>query len=343
MPVVGWICLSLSLVLAGAARGDSAESTQPNNSPRLVLRISREFLRDLLGREVNEQHPVALTVNRATIVGTARVSLVAGLKADADSEPVSFEFRLEGTITDRSVATRRPVRVQTRGESAVSASRRVMFDGSDFLAAPAFADVSYRSSLERVAPVRRGPVPAVIAAAARPIVRRQLPEVERESERRVRDQVREELTRESDQAVEVLNDFVEMTRRTNAMLQQAGIPLERARPRARLTDDAILVGIGFVDGERLELPPRAELAAPAEIWLARSFTPAEERSFLGLRSAADRMWNERVRPHVRPLLAEHSPNLLKALDAASNEVIVDPIPGDARWHVIRLGRALHSK
>ncbi len=61
-----------------------------------------------------------------------------------------------------------------------------------------------------------------------------------------------------------------------------------------------------------------------------------------LRPKLDRVWAEKIKPKVRERVARHSPELARALDEATHEVLLHPLPGEPNWHVIRFSKQLHT-
>lgn len=340
MTPAGLVALALTFAAAGPA---PAESPPDPNRPKVVLRVSRAFVESLTRRGFEQVEPVAATEKGAAVAGTARVAGGYSVAFHKSQTEAAFDLRVGGRLDTQLGVTRRPVGVHLRGHSPLAATRRVTFDGRVYAGGPVSVEACYESALGGIETLRRGPLAPVVRRIARPVVLRALPEADRAAGDKIRTQVRDAVTRETDQVVAVLNAVHEARGDVTELLRGRGLRVGEGRLALAATDDDLLAGVGFPAGTPPALPDAAGAAtAPVEIWVYHQLTAEQERTLALVRPDVRRAWDERVKPHLVERLARHSPALARRLDEATHEVTPNALPGAAGWHRIRFFKELHG-
>jgi hypothetical protein len=334
--------LLAAVAAAGPAVAEQPEPPDPNR-PKVVLRMSRAFVESLTRQTFDEVTPVATTQKGATITGTTRVSggySVAFLKSQTEA---AFELHVNGVVDADLGVARRPVCVQLDGHAALTATRRVSFDGVTYAGGPVAVQACYQSTLEGVGTLRRGLLSPVIRRVARPIALRALPEADRAASGEVRTRTRDKVLEETDPVVEILNAVHVVRKEVTDKLRDRGLGLPAEdRPALATTDDALLSGFGFPAGSPPTLPAAAGgPSAPVEIWVYHPLTAAQRLALERARPEVKTAWEEKVKPRLAAQLARHSPELARRLEDATHEVDID-VAGAPGWHRIRFFKELHS-
>ncbi|HEX4610660.1 MAG TPA: hypothetical protein VH092_20890 [Urbifossiella sp.] len=331
------IALAIALVAAEPA---AAEPPPDPARPKVVLRISRTFVESLTRRGFEQDEPIATTQMGATIAGSARVAGGYSVVFNKSQTETAFDLRVDGRIDTQLGMTRRPVCVALSGHASLLATRRVAFDGRTYAGGPVGVEDCYQSTLDGIGTLRRGPLAPVVRRIARPVVLRALPDADRAAGDEIRTQVRDAVTRETDQVVAVLNAVHAVREDVTELLKSRGLRVGDGRLALATTDDALLAGLGFPAGAPASVPDAAGgLTAPVEIWVYHPLTAGQELAFKLIHPDVQRAWDERVKPRLVERLARQSPALARRLEEAAHEVTINVLPG---WHRIRFFKELHG-
>ena len=165
-------------------QGVQAEAQEPTKSlpkTKVVLRISRQFIRELTGKQFERNEPIAKYSNGATVQGCAHAEGTFDVKLQKSANDIDFDFLVKGEVSTQVVATRRLVQVLGHGVAGFTGRQRVVFDGNAFTGQSVEINATYHYSLDRACSFRGGLSGSLTRGIALRTARRNLPEYEQEA------------------------------------------------------------------------------------------------------------------------------------------------------------------
>ena len=297
--LLGVVAFSITSPLAA----QDAETT-------VVLRISRELIRDLTGVHFAKDDPIATIYRGADVAGNAHAAGTFDVKLHKSDTASDFDLHVAGNVLTQSSATRRPVVVYTHGVASYNATCRVVVQ----------VTVCNNTTLDGIGSFRDGVLGALTRGLARPSVRRSLPDGNRESAGRIHAQAAQAFGDVADQVVTKLNQLEPMAKKLQQDLQTAKIvaPGELHHYHAA-TDEYLWLSIGRPDERMpklLEKDPARR--APIELWFTDKNPELE---------TLVKQW-QFLQPVFERIITKSSPALSRILYRAR----LESEPG---WHVIR--------
>ena len=156
----------LSLLwIGGSSQAD--EQPAPAKETRIVLRISKEFIRRHAPPAITEVSPINRCMFGAHVTGQSNTSGQIQIEMVPHDRDAVFTLRFSGTTTTKTVATRNPVEVYESGKTVFEAQRKITFNGLRFSEGPITIKTSYSSSFDGLATPRglRGLIARKVAIA----------------------------------------------------------------------------------------------------------------------------------------------------------------------------------
>src|SRR5580700_4912158 len=99
-------------------QGVEAEAQQPAGilpETKVVLRISREFIHELTGKQFKRDAPIDKTAFGAKVEGSAHVDGTFDVKLQKSDNASDFDLLVNGEVLTQVVAAKRPVQVYAHG------------------------------------------------------------------------------------------------------------------------------------------------------------------------------------------------------------------------------------
>lgn len=312
----------MALLAAVAAAADSGGVKPPPTewlkNRTLVLRVSKEFIRQHTPAVVDQQTPVDRWLFGAHVTGTAVTNGRPVMARQPDETQPVLVLHFEGTTCTTTVAAKGSVRVSNQGLAEFDVRREISFDGMNFQKGHRTIDCTYYSHVTGIAtpPGLRGGVMQVLA---RQKIERQRPAAESQARADLQQTILESFGKQTDKLVADLNANLPW-KETVALLTQAGPGRSR-----RFTANAHWIEARSMHVEQQErsLPKESsELRAPIELWVLGEPRAAVTNELISLWTVSHRAFDrfrEAVLPTDKPELAGIAPEMV----------------GD--WWVIRVG------
>jgi hypothetical protein len=307
----------LMLVPVFSAGAQEAAQTQ------VVLRIAREYLQDLTGKEFQREVTVTPQVGGAPIRGQARVAGTFDIRIEPNTTAGAFDLVVRGTVQTRLVGASKPVQVHTHGTATFSGQRRFVFQEDRLIGQKAMLQVDYHSTVDDITPNRGGVVGALTRRFAAPTVMRGMPAGDRQAGERIRRELADAIEKESDRMTVAFDKVRPFLSKAESLLRaERLLPAGATDRRVAASDTHLYFSIGPV-GHRLPALPKLDgkKGGPVELWIALQREGQE--SFFGPVAAP---W-ELFKPYVVQRVAGHSPELAELLD----RVRVEAVGG---WYVV---------
>jgi hypothetical protein len=248
----------------GLAPVGSADDVKPTDAEtRIVLRISREFIRRHNLPPIDEVEPIDRCLLGAHVVGQLHTTGVTTMNMDIEAGDAIFTFRLQGTAVSHSVAVRSPVEVFSTGVTNFEAERAIRFDGLRFAATPANLRATYAANIDGLA-TPGGILGRIIRKRAWATIQRNEPIANAIAFDETKQRILEKFDRRTDQLVNELNRVVPLENTIALLAPQTKDWIVHVRR----TKDYVLVSPGPKDAVIPILPKEsAQLQAPLELWL----------------------------------------------------------------------------
>lgn len=298
----------------------TAQPVDSRAETKVVLRISRDLIRDLTGVHFDKVEPIATTSDGAEVVGQAQVAGTFDVKLHQSATASDFDLQIAGTVLTQLTATRRPVLVHTHGVAPFTACCRITLKEHQFRRHDVQVSVSNQFTLDEIDSFRGGAIGALTRGLARPIVRRSLRGAERDTAGQIRTQVAQAFAEAADKVVEKLNQIEPLAKKVKEDLQAAKIISQKdLHHYYAATDEYLWLSIGHRD-ERMPTLAEKDPArrAPIELW----FTNQN-----GALEPLVKKWRI-LRPVFEKIITRKSPELRQILFRAH-------LDSEAGWHVIR--------
>jgi hypothetical protein len=238
-------------------------STEAMKDVTLVLRISKEFIRQHEPPPVEQVAAVDRCLFGAHVTGTATTTGKPAVSMDGDHTKPVFTLHFAGTTVTRTVATKRPVKAMTTGRAVFDVHREIRFDGTEFSDGPETIECSYDSTLDGVSvpPGLRG---RIVRKFAVPQIQANRPKADAIALAETKETILESFGERTDKLVNDLNTNVPW-KKTLALLA----PQESDWVASfSSTKDWVEARSSHLDGPFPDLPDEAdELKAPIELWV----------------------------------------------------------------------------
>ena len=251
----------------------------------LVLRISREFIREHVPQVAAQVNPVDRCLFGAHVHGTAVTNGAPRVVEGSDPASPSFTMHFQGHTRTDTVATKGPVRARTKGEAMFDVRRDILFDASGFHASDTAIDCDFTSSLAGLGtpPGVRG---RVVRRIAMPQIEKTQPVANTVSLNQVKAEVLKAFNDQTDDLVSSLNRRLPW-KATLAIVAPNGT--ERVR-KMSTTPVYLEIRSHVVDSDVPDLPIESDdLRAPIELWVLGEpspFVAAELMALWGLSKMA---------------------------------------------------------
>jgi hypothetical protein len=296
---------------------------QPLPETKVVLRISREFILELTGKQFKREQRIDKNALGAAVEGSAQVDGTFDVKLQKSDVAGDFDLMVNGEVLTQVVATSRPVRVYAHGAATFSGSRRVAFDGNAFTGQAIEINVAYHSNIDQICSVRGGLIGTLARNIASPTVRRNLPAADAQAGDEIRAQMTAAIEKETAQLLATMNKVGPLLKQGEKLLREEKV-LSAASVQHYLaaTEQHLYMSIG-PPGERIPTLPALDVSkrGPIELWIA--IKKANKEDFL---NPVLEHWNL-IKPFVLQRIARRSPELVKIIE----HVQVESVEG---WYVV---------
>jgi len=304
-------------------RAETQQAAKLLPDTKVVLRISREFIYELTGKQFKRDEPIDKTAFGATVEGSAHADGKFDVKLQKSDHASDFDLLVNGEVLTQVVATSRPVQVYAHGVAAFTGRRRIGFDGNAFTGQAIEMDVTYHSSIDQLCSFRGGVIGALARGIAGPTVRRNLPEADRQAGNEIRTQLTTAIEKETDQLMVTMNKVGPLLTKGEEILREEKVlSVSSVQLYLAATEQHLYMSIGPPE-QRIPSLPRLDVAkrGPIELWIA-----IKEASKEDLLHPVLEHWNL-IKPFVRERIALRSPELGKIID----QVQVEAVEG---WYVV---------
>jgi hypothetical protein len=240
-----------------AAADDGTKET------KIVLRISKEFVRQHAPAAVENVAPVNKCLFGSRVTGTAYTKGQPLLTMDTDHSKPVFTLHFKGTTITKTVASKHPVKAYNTGVAQFDVHRQIRFDGIQFSEGPESIEATYSSLLDCVAtpPGLRG---RIVRKFALPQIEEMKPKADAIALADTKATVLDAFGKHTDELVSDLNKRLPW-KQTMALLMPQDSPWTG---QFASTKDWILASPGTKDAGIPELPEEeSKLGAPIELWI----------------------------------------------------------------------------
>ncbi len=309
-------------------KGAAADVVQDKT---LVLRISREFIRQRVPKVVNRKAAVDRCMLGAHVIGEAVTNGQPLVVEGDDPLKPGFTVQFSGTTVTRTRSSKGPVRAYTTGTATYTVSRRINFGPTGFSAEEPGIECTYGSALDGLGlpPGLRG---RIVKRFAIPEIARTQPRANVLAKSDLTSKVMAEFTTKTDTLVADLNQRTAW-KDTLAIVAPNGE--QRVR---RLTTTPIYVEIrsSVVDAEIPDLPAESQsLRAPIELWVLGQPGPVMSAELLALWGLS-KMAIKPIREKAEAAAERVKENLEDSVSGFEPELF-------GEWWVLRLGADLMER
>ena len=170
MKIVAHFFVVLMLPLLQEMQAQAREAAKPRPETKIVVRISREFIHELTGKDFRRDAPIDNNAFGAKVEGSAHVDGNFDVKLQS-ANASDFDLLINGEVLTQAVATTRPVQVHTHGVAVFAGRRRIVFDGDAFTGKAIDMNVTYHSSIDQLCSSHGGMIGVLTRGIARTTVR----------------------------------------------------------------------------------------------------------------------------------------------------------------------------
>ena len=241
----------------------TAPADDGSKETKIVLRISKEFVRQHAPPAVENIAPVNKCLFGSRVTGTAYTRGQPVLTMDTDHSKPVFTLHFKGTTTTKTVASKHPVKAYSTGVAQFDVHRQIRFDGIQFSEGPESIEATYSCRLDCVAtpPGLRG---RIVRRFAMPQIEEMKPKADAIALAETKATVLDAFGKHTDELVSDLNSRLPW-KQTVALLMPQDTPWTG---QFASTKDWILASPGTNDSGILQLPEEeAKLGAPIELWI----------------------------------------------------------------------------
>ena len=312
--------IGIFFVLGSSA---SAQPSKPLPETKIVLRIARDILHELTGKEFKREEAIAKNIAGAEVSGQARVHCTFDVKLRPSETESAFDLVANGTFATQMTATRRVVQVNLHGVAPFDARRHIVFDGIAFTGRDMDVRALHQSSIDDIRSSRGGLFGAIARGAARRGANRNLPDGDQQISEEIRTQVAKALQEESDRRMAAMNGKIKMIvdEAEELLREEKVLATDGAHRYFAATEHHLYMSFGPL-AHRIPKLPALDRARPAsiELWIAKG-----DRVNLVAES-----W-DLIKPAMFMRVSRRSPELAKMLE----QVEVESVGG---WYVATVGR-----
>jgi hypothetical protein len=323
-----WIAVAALHFLQGIPV-DAQPPTGQLPETKVVLRISREFILELTGKQFRRDEPIHKKTFGAIVEGTALVTGRFDVGLQRSDSAAEFDLLVNGEILTRWTATSRAVQVYAHGFAAFQGRRRIAFDGNAFTGQAIDMGATYRSDIDRICSFRTGPFGELSRDIADPLARLRLPRADGQAENQIRNELSTAIEKDTDHLLLAMNKVGPLLKQGEEILRQEKVlSASSVEHYLAATEQHLYMSLG-PPGHRIPELPRLDVSqrGPIEMWIAikkvstgDSLTPVLKH------------W-ELVKPFVLQRIARESPELVKIVE----HVQVESVAG---WYVVRFAPKL---
>jgi len=297
----------------------------------LVLRISRDFIRQRVPKVVDQKTPVDRCMLGARVIGEAVTNGQPLVVEGDDPQKPGFTVQFSGTTVTSTRSSKGPVRVYSTGTAGYTARRRIDFGPTGFSAEVPSIECTYGSALNGLGlpPGLRG---RIVKRFAMPEIAKTQPTADALAESDLTSKVMAEFTTKTDTLVDDLNSRMPW-KDTLAIVAPNGE--QRIR---RLTTTPVYVEIrsSVVDAVIPDLPSESEsLRAPIELWVLGEPGPVVSAELLALWGLS-KMAIAPIKEKAEAAAERVKENLEDSASGFEPELL-------GEWWVLRLGADLMEK
>jgi len=241
----------------------TAPADDGTKETKIVLRISKEFVRQHAPPAVEHVAPVNKCLFGSRVTGTAFTRGQPVLTMDTDHSKPVFTLHFKGTTTTKTVASKHPVKAYSTGVAQFDVHRQIRFDGIQFSEGPESIEATYSSRLDCVAtpPGLRG---RIVRKFALPQIEEMKPKADAIALADTKATVLDAFGKHTDELVSDLNKRLPW-KQTVALLMPQDTPWSG---QFASTKDWILASPGTNDSGIPQLPEEdAKVQAPIELWV----------------------------------------------------------------------------
>ncbi len=241
----------------------TAPANDGTKETKIVLRISKEFVRQHAPPAVEHVAPVNKCLFGSRVTGTASTRGQPVLTMDTDHSKPVFTLHFKGTTTTKTVASKHPVKAYSTGVAQFDVHRQIRFDGIQFSEGPESIEATYSSRLDCVAtpPGLRG---RIVRKFALPQIEEMKPKADAIALADTKATVLDAFGKHTDELVSDLNKRLPW-KQTVALLMPQDTPWSG---QFASTKDWILASPGTNDSDIPQLPEEdAKVQAPIELWV----------------------------------------------------------------------------
>jgi hypothetical protein len=251
-------------------QAEALEQTKLLPETKVVLRISRQFIHELTGKQFNRDEPIAKNSFGVTVQGDAHVDGTFDVKLQKSASASDFDFLVKGEVLTQLAATSRNVQIHEHGVGGFSGRRRVVFDGNTFTGHALEMNATYCSSLDQVCSFRGGLIGSVTRGIAQRTARRNLPESDQEAENELRTRLTTAMGNETDQIIETMNKVGPLLKKGEEILrEQKLLSVSSVQHYLAATEEHLYLSIGPPE-HRIPSLPKLDIPKPGpiEMWIA---------------------------------------------------------------------------
>ena len=241
----------------------TAPADDGTKETKIVLRISKEFVRQHAPQAVENVAPVNKCLFGSRVTGTAYTRGQPLLTMDTDHSKPVFTLHFKGTTITKTVASKHPVKAYSTGVAQFDVHRQIRFDGIQFSEGPESIEATYSCRLDCVAtpPGLRG---RIVRKFALPQIEEMKPKADAIALADTKATVLDAFGKHTDELVSDLNKRLPW-KQTMALLMPQDSPWTG---QFASTKDWILASPGTNDAGIPELPEEeSKLGAPIELWI----------------------------------------------------------------------------
>ena len=317
------LCVVFAWILICVGPSAADEPAPPLPETRVVLRISRTFIRELTAKEFQRDVPVEMDEAGTAINGTAHADGVTDVQIQANDNACSFDLVVNGRVSTRLTATTRAVQIRLQGSAPFEARRRIAFDDVAFSARPVQVTTSYQSSVEGICSFRPGLIGAFARGIASAKVRNDLGEYDMEAGAEVRKRLTAAIQSENDEMLTTLNKIGALVKQGEQLLRDEKLLSSRTvQHYVAATEKNLYISLGPPNHRIARLPRLLPSERePIELWVGIRKAGKPDRF-----SPIIANWRF-VKPFMLPRIAKQSPETAKILDQVQVRQVGD-------WHVL---------
>jgi hypothetical protein len=315
------------------------ESAAPLPETKVVLRVSRKFISQLIGVGFKHGEAIDSTTRGVTTQGNALAEGTIDVKLHESATESKFDLQVQGEIVTQIASTSRPIQVYAHGVAQFSTSRRIAFDGATFTAEPLSIEVRNHFSLNEIRQARGGPAGPLMRGIARPFVRRGLADGDYQAEDQIRTRLSQALGEQTEKLLVALNKVKPLLDQGEKLLiEQKILPGEGLRHYRAATREHLYLSVGRPDHRIPTLPTLDESQrAPVELWIAKT---EDRRAEVAL--AVLGQWRD-FQPLFAEQLRRRAPDLAKGINGNLEQYLKDVhVVETDGWHVVTFAPKLDA-